>query len=76
MIEMQILYELTPNHTQLWKHKRLALSVSFVVTEYAPEEGFTLGRQINSRLANGSVIEMERLLPLVAGLNVQMELVR
>jgi len=44
---MQIVYELMGENVISWKHKRLALSVSFVMTEYAPENGLTLGYQIN-----------------------------
>ena len=39
---MQIMYELNEEKNSKWKHKMLTLSVTFMVTEYAPEEGFTL----------------------------------
>ena len=36
VIEMQIMYELTETNVSKWKHRSLVMSVSFVVTEYAP----------------------------------------
>lgn len=45
MLELQILYELVPsNNTKCkWKHRRVGLSVTFLLTEYAPQQVFTLG---------------------------------
>ena len=72
---MQIMYELTSTNVSKWKHKSLVMSVSFVVTEYAPGEGFTIGKQINRELENGSVVDFGKLLPIVSGLNVIHEII-
>ena len=45
--------------------------MSFVVTEYAPERGFTIGKQISSEIENGTVLDFGKLLPLVPGLSVK-----
>ena len=67
---MQINYHLTTQNLSKWKHQSLVLSVNFVVTEYAPGGGFTVGKQINHKLQNGSIIDFDKLIPLVSGLNV------
>jgi hypothetical protein len=70
MLELQILYELTPNNNTKWKHRRVGLSVTFLLTEYAPQQVFTLGHQITPNLQNGTQFDLQKLLPLVSGLNV------
>ena len=72
---MQIMYELSSSNVPKWKHTNLVLSVSFVLTEYAPTQGYTLGKQINRQLQNGSIIDFKALLPLVSGLNVTFNLI-
>ena len=64
------MYQLESKNVTKWKHKSLVLSASFMVTEYAPQEGFTLGKQINKELKNGSIVDFGKLLPIVSGLNV------
>lgn len=64
------MYELSSSNVPKWKHKNLVLSVSFVLTEYSPDQGYTLGKQMNKQLQNGSTIDFKALLPLVPGLNV------
>ena len=73
---MQIQYELTDQKVTKWKHRSLILSISFVVTEYSPEEGFSLGKQINKNIKNGSRIDFSQLLPIVPSLNVRMNVCR
>jgi hypothetical protein len=76
VIEMQIAYRLGESEVPRWKHRSVVMSVSFVVTEYAPEEGFTLGKQINMDTRNGSRLDFDQLLPFVPGLNVRLPLAR
>lgn len=70
MLELQILYELNNCNNTAWKHKRLALSITFLLTEYAPQQIFTLGKQITPNLQNGTYLDLHALLPLVSSLNV------
>jgi hypothetical protein len=70
MLEMQIVYELTHNYNPKWKHRRVALSINFLLTEYAPQSIFTLGKQITPNLQDGDQLDLHKLLPLVAGLKV------
>lgn len=70
MLELQIVYELTPNANPKWKHRRVALSVTFLLTEYAPQRIFTLGEQITSHLKDGAQLDLHKVLPLVAALKV------
>lgn len=70
MLELQIVYELTPNPNPKWKHRRVALSVTFLLTEYAPQRIFTLGEQITSLSEDGAQLDLHKLLPLVSGLKV------
>lgn len=62
---MQIIYDLKDKNTKNWKHKHLALSITFVVTEYASNGGFFLGNQINQKLTNGTILQLNKMLPLV-----------
>ena len=55
-----------------WKHRRIGMAVSFLLTEYAPEQTFSLGRQINSQLTNDSLFDLKALLPLLPQLPVQL----
>lgn len=48
VLELQIEYELNSKERSTWKHKRIGLAVTFLLTEYAPQQTFSLGRQINS----------------------------
>lgn len=70
VLEMQVEYEWNGKGTSGWKHKRIGLAVSFLLTEYAPEQTFNLGKQINSQLTNGSLFDLKALLPLLPQLPV------
>jgi len=59
MLELQIVYELSENNKARWKHRRVALSVTFLMTEYAPQQIFTLGQQINPKLQNGTLLDLK-----------------
>jgi hypothetical protein len=59
-----------------WKHKSMVLCVNFVMTEYATQEMFTLGRQINQEVGNGSIIDLGKLLSLIPSFQVPFGLVR
>jgi hypothetical protein len=72
MLELQVLYELSGQPNAKWKHRRIALSVTFLLTEYAPQQIFTLGHQITPSLHNGTSLNLNSLLPLVPGLNVRL----
>jgi hypothetical protein len=76
MLELQIIYELNSRNNPAWKHKRIGLSVTFLLTEYAPEQIFTLGKQINQELRNGSLFGLKSLLPLIPKLPVPHSLFR
>lgn len=70
LVELQIQYELTSNTTTEWKHKKLAVSITFLLAEFAPPETLTLGRQINQKLTNGTIIDLAAMLRLVPHLSV------
>lgn len=70
MVELQIVYDIKDNFNAAWKHRRVALSVTFLLTEYAPQTVFTLGKQITLHLQNGTTLDLQALLPLVPGLSV------
>lgn len=70
LIELQILYELIGNETTEWKHRKLAVSVTFLLTEFAPPRTFTLGKQVNQKLTNGTIIDLAAMLRLVPHLSV------
>lgn len=70
MVEMQILYELSSKDNPLWKHKHVGLSITFLLTEHGPAELFTLERQINEDLKNGSILDLKGLLHLIPNFNV------
>jgi len=67
---MQINYQLVSQNISKWNHQSVVLSVNFLVTEYAPGDGFTMGKQINQNLQNGSIVDFNTMIPLVSGLNV------
>lgn len=47
------------------------MSVSFVETDYAPPQSeFTLAKQINRNMENGTIIDLKKLLPLLPHFNV------
>lgn len=74
MVEMQIMYELSSKDNPLWKHKHIGLSITFLLTEDGPAELFTLGRQINLGLKNGSIIDLKGLLHLIPNFSVSISL--
>lgn len=76
MLELQVEYELNGKGKSGWKHKRIGLVVSFLLTEYAPEQTFSLGKQINSQLSNGSLFDLKAMLPLLPQLPVPLTLPR
>jgi len=36
LLELQIVYELEGRESAEWRHRKLAVSVTFLLTEYAP----------------------------------------